>query len=282
MSALNINSTITLRNGSKLPVLGFGVYQSYVAAQSSKTALEQGYIHIDSARAYKNEAEVLDSVKKYKEAGGTSEIWLTTKVTGKEHPTEKCIAAVDDSVKKATDAGLSWDLFLLHDPTAGPEKRLQAWRVLEAKKDAGVLKTIGVSNFSDVHLEELKKAGVKYRPEINQIELHPWCQQKPIVEYCKKEGIVLQAYCPIVRGQRFTDPVLLSISNKINKTPAQVLIRWSLQKGYVPLPKSDTAERIAENAKVFGWELSEEDMSSLDALDEGAKGACSWNPVGHV
>ncbi|KAI5479680.1 aldo-keto reductase [Pseudohyphozyma bogoriensis] len=281
MSApLTIASTVTLKGGAKLPLLGFGVYQSTAALASSRAALEAGYLHIDSARVYRNEVEVVTATAELIKKNPEAKVWLTTKVTGKEHGTDKTDKAVEESVQRAKDAGLSWDLFLLHDPTAGPEKRLEAWRVLEQKQAEGKIRTIGVSNFSEVHLAEFAAAGVS-TPEVNQIELHPWCQQQPIVDYCKQHGIVVEAYCPIVRGQRFEDPTLVEVAKKVGKTGAQVLIRWSLQKGYVPLPKSDTPSRIVDNAAVYDFELDDEAMAKLDALDEGAKGACSWNPVGH-
>ncbi|ORY48413.1 NADP-dependent oxidoreductase domain-containing protein [Leucosporidium creatinivorum] len=276
--SLTINSTIALRSGKQLPRLGFGVYQSTAALDSSRAALASKYIHIDSARVYRNESEVCQAVK---EAGLAGQIFLTTKVTSKEHG-DKTSSAVDESIARAAEHGQKWSLFLLHDPCSGPEKRLSAWKTLEQKQKEGKLESIGVSNFSEIHLKQLVDGGAETVPEVNQIELHPWCQQKPIVEYCQANGIVVQAYCPIVRGQRFDDPVLVKITEKLGKTGAQVLIRWSLQKGYVPLPKSDTPSRIASNAEVYDFELSTEDMAALDALDLGAAGACSWNPVGHV
>ncbi|KAL8286876.1 hypothetical protein RQP46_003882 [Phenoliferia psychrophenolica] len=275
MSKLSLSSTVALKSGGSMPLLGFGVYQSTQALASSSTALNEGYRHIDSARIYRNESEVVSSVAAWRKDGGKGDVWITSKVTGKEHATDKCVAAVEESVATAKAGGLQWDLFLLHDPTAGPEKRLQAWRVLEAAASDGKLKAIGVSNFSEIHLKEFKAAGVS-TPEVNQIE------QKPIVNYCKSEGIIVQAYCPIVRGQRMDDPVLKAICEKTGKTGAQVLVRWSLQSGFVPLPKSDTPSRIAENAAVFDFELDEDSMAKLNALDLGKEGACSWNPVGHV
>ncbi|SCZ98239.1 BZ3500_MvSof-1268-A1-R1_Chr3-2g06241 [Microbotryum saponariae] len=263
MSTLHLHSTVPLRSGARMPVLGFGMYQSTAATASTTSALEVGYTHCDSARVYRNEAEVLGATAKWKKEHPQSrDIWLTTKATGHEHGTEKMTKAVDDSNWKADQEGLKWDLFLLHDPTAGPTKRLEAWKVLCEKRAKGEVKSIGVSNFSEKHLQQLVDAG-----------------QAPIVEWCEKHRVVVQAYCPLVRGDRFQDPVLLEVAKKTNKTPAQVLIRWSLQKGYVPLPKSDTPSRIKENAAVFDFELGPEDMVKLDSLDQGSKGACSWNPV---
>jgi len=183
---------------------------------------------------------------------------------------------VDESLAKF---GFDYvDLFLIHDPLSGPKKRLETYQALLECRDKGKIKSVGVSNFGVKHLEQLREAGFE-TPAINQIELHPWCQQKDIVAYCKEHGIVVQAYCPLVRGAKWEDPVLKGLSEKHSTSPAQVLIRWSLQKGYVPLPKSTREERIALNADVFGFELSAQDMASLDALDQGSKGAISWNPV---
>ncbi|KAG6847215.1 hypothetical protein H0H93_009470, partial [Arthromyces matolae] len=127
------------------------------------------------------------------------------------------------------------------------------------------------------HLEEIREAGLP-PPTVNQVELHPLCQQRPIVEYCKKHGIVIEAYCPIIRGD-FSNPVLQEVAKESNRTPAQVLVRWCIQKGFVPLPKSSSAARIASNADIYDFELSDTAMEKLDALDRGAKGAISWNPV---
>ncbi|GAA5992593.1 hypothetical protein JCM11641_006537 [Rhodosporidiobolus odoratus] len=278
-------ATIPLkRSGQALPRLGFGVYQSTNALASTATALAFGYRHIDSARVYRNEAAVLQAVHKLHSTSetpneGTGKVWLTTKVFGKEHGTEETKKAVEESAALAQQYGYTWDLILLHDPTAGPAKRLEAWKALIEARNAGKVKAIGVSNFSEKHLKQLKDEGLE-TPDVNQIELHPFCQQKPIVEYCQKEGIVVEAYCPILRGQRFDNPVLVKLSEKHKVDVARILIRWSLQKGYVPLPKSDTPARIQSNADLEGFELDEGDMKELDGLDEGEKGAVSWNPVG--
>ncbi|KAK4702367.1 hypothetical protein P7C70_g3856, partial [Phenoliferia sp. Uapishka_3] len=279
MLKLSINSAVELKSGGSMPLLGFGLYQSSASHASTSVALKEGYRHIDSARYYENEAEMATAIAEWRQSGGKGDVFVTSKVYGPDHATEKCAAAVEESVANAKVGGLKWDLYLLHDPTAGPEKRVEAWRVLERAVSEGKLLAIGVSNFSDVHLEELKASGVKLTPEVNQIELHPWCQQKKIVEYCRAKGIIVQAYCPLVRGLRMNDPVLQSICQKTGKTEAQVLIRWSLQKGFVPLPKSDTPSRIRENADVFNFELDEDSMQKLDALDLGKEGACQWNPV---
>ncbi|GAA5865735.1 hypothetical protein JCM3774_004984 [Rhodotorula dairenensis] len=280
-SPFTLSATVKLRNGSQMPRLGFGVFQSSNAKASTAHALAMGYRHIDSARYYHNEEEVCAAVQKFSETmpnQGTGKVWLTTKVMGHEHGTEATRKAVDESVAIAAKYGLKWDLFLLHDPTAGKEKRLEAWKVLIEKRDAGAFQAIGVSNFGVEHLKQIEEAGLEV-PEVNQVELHPFAQQKPIVEYCEQRGIVIEAYCPILRGQRFDDPTLQKLAKKHDVSVPQILIRWSLQEGFVPLPKSDTPGRIQANADLENFELDPIDMQDLDALDEGARGAISWNPV---
>ncbi|KAI8446788.1 NADP-dependent oxidoreductase domain-containing protein [Phakopsora pachyrhizi] len=258
-----------------MPVLGFGVYESKDAAKSVKLALEAGYRHIDSARFYKNEADVEKAVQ---ESGlDRSSLFLTTKVLGKEHGYEKCQAAILDSIKPPKPN--YWDLILLHDPTSGPNNRIEAYRALAEGLKRGHSKSIGVSNFGVTHLVELEEAKVGPIPAINQVELHPWCQQKSIVEYCRSKGIVVQAYCPLVRGQFMDHPTLVEIAKRHKKSVAQVLIRWSLQHGFVPLPKSDSPNRIKENVEVFDFELDSQSMEQLDGLDKGDSGAISWNPT---
>jgi diketogulonate reductase-like aldo/keto reductase len=137
----------------------------------------------------------------------------------------------------------------------------------------GKAKSIGVSNYGIEHLEEMRVYAKVWPPAVNQIELHPWCQQRELVSYCEKEGIIVQAYSPLVTGTKLADPALVDIASKHGKSPAQVLIRYCLQKKWVPLPKSSKSERIKENADVFGFELSAEDVAILDGMDEGPEGA---------
>lgn len=216
----------------------------------------------------------------FKQQGHTDHIYLTTKVHSDsgEHAPDKVQAAITDSIAKARAVGLKWDLFLIHDPKSGPEARLNVYRTLLAARDAGEVGAVGVSNFGVRHLEQIAAAGLP-PPEVNQVELHPWNQQRDIVEYCQGRAIAVLAFCPLVRSRRFEDPTLVGIARETGKNPAQVLVRWSLQKGYVPLPKSDTPARIRANADVYDFELSEEQMGRLDGLDWGREGACSWNPV---
>jgi len=147
---------------------------------------------------------------------------------------------------------------------------------MEAKA-AGKIRNVGVSNYNVHHIEEIRNAGFEV-PCVNQIELHPLCQQTGIVKYCKENNIVVQAYCPIIRG-RMNEPAITALATKYNRDPAHILLRWSLQKGFVPLPKSATRDRIHSNANLYDFELTEDDMQALEALDRGTAGAISWNPV---
>lgn len=167
------------------------------------------------------------------------------------------------------------DLMLIHAPRPNAEARAAEWAAFTRANKEGWLRSIGVSNFGVAHLTALPGPV----PAVNQIELHPWCQQRDIVAYCREKGIVVQAYCPLVRAQRADDPVLNRIASKYGKTWAQILIRWSLQKGYSPQVKSVHGQRIKENAQVYDFCIADEDMAELDDCDMGAEGACSWNPV---
>jgi len=169
------------------------------------------------------------------------------------------------------------DLFLIHDPLSGTNRRLDTYKALMEAKAAGKIRNVGVSNYNVHHIEEIKNAGFE-TPCVNQIELHPLCQQTEIVKYCKENNIIVQAYCPIIRG-RMNDPTIIALATQYNRDPAHILLRWSLQKDYVPLPKSATPARIRSNVNLYDFELTKEDMQKLDALNRGKAGAISWNPV---
>ncbi|KAK5012522.1 hypothetical protein LTR60_004336 [Cryomyces antarcticus] len=147
------------------------------------------------------------------------------------------------------------------------------WKALERAVDDGKVRAIGVSNYGKGHIEEMKEYAKIWPPAVNQIELHPWCQQREAVSYCQSQGIVVEAYCPLVRNQKADDKTLNSLAKKYNKSTGQVLIRYCLQKDWVPLPKSDTPSRIEANADVYDFEIDTADMKTLDGLDQGAKGA---------
>ncbi|KAH7888314.1 NADP-dependent oxidoreductase domain-containing protein [Phlebopus sp. FC_14] len=255
-----------------MPLLGFGVYQNYNARASVIEAFRAGYKHVDSAQAYRNEAAVGEAVRESDIQRG--DVFITTKCVSKTHGYDSTLKGVDESLARF---GFDYiDLFLIHDPLSGTERRLATYRALLEAQKAGKIRTVGVSNYGVKHLDEIKDAGLPM-PAVNQIELHPLCQQGPIVEYCRAHSVVIQAYCPIIRGQNH--PAIEAVAKKHGRDPAQILIRWSLQKGFVPLPKSETPSRIRSNAQIYDFELDSEDMAQLGGLDLGKAGAISWNPV---
>ncbi|KAE8158093.1 NADP-dependent oxidoreductase domain-containing protein [Aspergillus tamarii] len=274
---LSLTSTQNIRSGYTIPVLGYGLYQvpGEIAVDVTERALKAGYRHIDSAAVYRNEQECVSAVEK---AGlKRSDVFLTTKVLPQATGYEAAKQSIEDSLKKAkTDY---FDLILLHAPFGGKEGRRGAWRALAEAQKTGKARSIGVSNFGLHHLEDLEdyiKSSGEGRIEVGQYELHPWLGRADLVDWLHKRGVVIEAYSPLARGTRMDEPVLRAISEKHKKSPAQVLIRWSLQKGFVPLPKSATPERILENANVFDFELDEEDMQSLHT-DEYAPS--TWDPT---
>ncbi|BEI80959.1 hypothetical protein CcaverHIS002_0201190 [Cutaneotrichosporon cavernicola] len=281
---LSRESTVRLRSGAAMPIIGYGVYQARGddCKNGVKAALQSGYRQIDSAQAYHNETLVGAGVAN--SGVPRSQVFITSKfMPGHTVPTEdevfdhlvKSPRRFTPETPRPPEGHL--DLLLIHAPRPNEEARAVHWKALARAQKEGWARDIGVSNFGVKHLGALPEP----LPAVNQIELHPWCQQRDIVQYCQDKGIVVQAYCPIVRAdpKRLGDPVAVKIAQKHGKEVPQVLIRWSLQKGYVPLPKSVTPERIQSNLDVFDFELDAEDMAALDSLDEGAKGACSWNPV---
>ncbi|EJF58130.1 Aldo/keto reductase [Dichomitus squalens LYAD-421 SS1] len=272
-SPLAIDTTVRLRSGYELPLLGLGVYMNDDAKTASLAALKAGYRHIDSARMYGNEAQVGEAVR---ESGiPRNQIYITSKVTNDDHGYEKTLAAVDESLKTF---GFDYlDFMLIHSAMSDKPTRLATWKALIEAKKAGKIRSIGVSNYGVKHLEEIREAGLEL-PDVNQIELQPLNQQKEIAEYCNKHGIFIEAYAPLMRTQ-WDVPAILEVAKKYTKTPAQILVRWSLQRGFAPLPKSANPARVASNADVYDFELSAEDVARIDALDRGKEGTITWNPV---
>ncbi|KAH6998673.1 NADP-dependent oxidoreductase domain-containing protein [Ilyonectria sp. MPI-CAGE-AT-0026] len=261
------DSRIQLPNSNtSIPQLGFGVYKlrGDSCINACLEALAAGYRHIDSAELYRNSHLVRDAV--VRSNLGREDIFLTTKVGSPKARRGKA-SANGNSVNSYVD------LLLIHVPGPSREHRRKLWGALERLGAEGKARSIGVSNFRVHHLEEMREYATVWPPSVNQIELHPWCQQRDLVSYCNTNGIVVQAYSPLATGARLDDATLGAIASKHGKTPAQVLVRYALQKNWVPLPKSAQAGRIRENADVYEFVLEEVDMMALDALDEGAKGA---------
>lgn len=273
-SKLALTDLLPLHNSAvKIPRLGFGIYQSptNVCINSCLSALKSGYRHIDSAQFYRNESEMGEAAR---QSGiPRNEVFLTTKIMSAGGSAEKTYKKCLDSVHKIDGENGYVDLFLIHTPSGGPAAVKEMYQALEKLESEGKARSIGVSNFGIGHIEGMKSYARIWPPHVNQIELHPWNQQRTIVDYCNEHKIVIEAYCPLVRNLKAHDQTLLEMSKKHDKTTAQVLIRYSLQKGWVSLPKSDTPSRIEGNADVYGFSLTDEDMKTLDSLDQGTKGA---------
>ncbi|MEK4875544.1 aldo/keto reductase [Bacillus sp. FSL W8-0102] len=230
-----------------------------------KTAIKHGYRSIDTAAIYKNEAGVGTGIREgMKEAGIFREdLFVTSKVWNADLGYESTKKAFETSLNKL---GLEYlDLYLIHWPVEGKYK--EAWRALEDLYKEGRVKAIGVSNFQIHHLEDLME-GADIKPMVNQVEYHPRLTQKELQAFCQKQGIQLEAWSPLMQGQLLDNEVLQEIGKRYNKTVAQVILRWDLQNGVVTIPKSTKEHRIVENASIFDFELSKEDMELIDSLNQ--------------
>lgn len=270
---LHLRSTLRLNNGVEIPRLGLGVFRAPRGEETRRAvvqALANGYRHIDTARAYGNEKDVGTGVR---DSGvARSEIFVTTKLWNDDQGYDFTLRACERSLK---DLGLEYvDLYLIHWPVQG--QRLESWRAMEKLLADGKCRAIGVSNFMPRHLDELLGKS-RVVPAVNQVEISPFLSQVELRRYCEGKGIAVEAYSPLTKGQRLGHPTLLEVARRHGKTPAQVLIRWCLQHGLIVIPKSIREERIRENADVFGFTLSAEDMRVLDGLNENLH--TGWNPT---
>ena len=271
MTAKNLQDRITLNNGTTMPWFGLGVFkveEGPELVQAVKTAIKHGYRSIDTAAIYGNEEGVGQGIREgLKEAGISREdLFVTSKVWNDDLGYDETIAAYEASLEKL---GLDYlDLYLIHWPVEG--RYNAAWKALETLYEQGRVKAIGVSNFHIHHLEDLlKDAAVK--PAINQVEYHPRLTQKELQTFCSSHGIQLQAWSPLMQGQLLSHPLLKDIADKHGKTPAQIILRWDLQNGVITIPKSTKAERIAQNADIFDFELTIEEMKQIDGLNENTR-----------
>lgn len=274
-----LTTTLPLNNGTAIPQFGFGTCASSSCTASALAALKAGIIHLDTAQIYKNEDETGEAIAKSGIAH--DKLFVCSKLWEDMYGRQSALDGVESSLKKL---GLSSiDLYLLHTPRPGPKARVESWLGLQDAMDKGWVKAIGVSNWAPKHIEHLmQQPGVKTWPAVNQIEFHPWQQHRELRKYCKEKGIVVVAYSPLTQGRRLGDATVTKLAEKYNKTPAQIVLRWCLQKGVVIIPKSDREARIIENTRIFDWSLSDEDVKALDALDEGQRGNVGeWDPYAH-
>ena len=258
-----------LNNGVKIPCVGFGTWQTpdgETAVAAVREALGVGYRHIDTAAAYGNEVSVGEGIR----ASGLarSEVFVTSKLWNTERGYDKTMAAFEKTV---SDLGLDYlDLYLIHWPAAAnqfenwQDINLSTWKAMTELYKAGRIRAIGVSNFLLHHLQALMESEVQ--PMVNQIEFHPGQMQEETLQYCKEHGILVEAWSPLGTGRMLNNETLKTIAGKYKKSVAQLCIRWCLQNGVLPLPKSVTPSRIKENAAVFDFEITAEDMSAINSM----------------
>ncbi len=269
--AKHLQDTTTLHNGVKMPWFGIGVFKVEEGPElvnAVKTAIKNGYRSVDTAAIYENEEGVGTGIKEGLEEAQISreELFVTSKVWNEDLGYESTLAAYENSLQKL---GLEYlDLYLIHWPVEGKFK--EAWRALETLYKEGQLKAIGVSNFQIHHLEELMK-DAEIKPMINQVEYHPRLSQKDLHEFCKRNGIQLEAWSPLMQGQLLDNDILHEIARKHNKSVAQIILRWDLQNGVVTIPKSTKEHRIIENANVFDFELTNEELEVIHGLNQNLR-----------
>lgn len=258
------NNFFILNNDIKIPAIGFGTYKSGSNKETEniiKSALNIGYRHIDTASFYGNEVGIGNGIKN--SGVKREEIFLVTKLWNDDHGYENTISAFNKSLERLQTDYI--DLYLIHWPN---ELNSETWRAFEYLYSIGKVKSIGVCNFKIGHLEELKK-NAKIIPMVNQIEIHPLNAKTDIAKYCSENNIQLIAWSPIMRGNIFSNEIMIDLSKKYNKSIAQLVLRWHLQRGIIPIPKSSNSDRIKENFDVFDFKIFDEDMNLINSLNEG-------------
>jgi 2,5-diketo-D-gluconate reductase A len=261
---------IMLNNGKTIPQLGFGVFQIKPAdtAEAASTALQAGYRHIDTAEMYGNEKEVGEAIGK--SGLDRADVFVTSKLSNAAHRPDDARRAFDQSLDAL---GFDYiDLFLIHWPlpTRYDGDFVSTWQTLEEFYRDGRARSIGVSNFQPHHLRRLH-AECEIPPAVDQIEVHPYLTQLDVRTFCAEHQITVEAWSPIAQGKVLDDPAIVSIAGPAGKSPAQVVLRWHIQRGDIVFPKSVTAARIKENFDIFDFELSDQDMETISALDAGMR-----------
>ncbi|BBX51032.1 aldo/keto reductase [Mycolicibacterium poriferae] len=269
--------TIDLNDGNRIPQLGFGVFQIPPddTADAVKTALDIGYRHIDTAEMYQNEKGVGDGIR---HAGvDRSEVFVTSKLNNGFHKPDDARRAFDDTLSAL---GFDYvDLFLIHWPlpTLYGGDYVSTWKTLEEFKKDGRARSIGVSNFQVEHLKRLAQE-TETVPAVNQIEVHPYFVNNEVRVYGQQHGIETEAWSPIAQGKVLDDPVITRIAEAAGKSPAQVVLRWHIQRGDIVFPKSVTPQRIKDNFALFDFELGQDDVEAITTLDQGDSGRIGPNP----
>jgi diketogulonate reductase-like aldo/keto reductase len=269
---MDIKTKVRLNNGVMMPILGLGVYQTKTGEETLNAvswALSCGYRQIDTAQIYGNETEVGQAIAN----SGIlrKEVFITTKLWNADHGYDKTLRAFESSLNRLKTDYL--DLYLIHWPEGNFRK--DTWKAFEKLYNDKLIKAIGVSNYTVRHLNELLSY-CNVAPAVNQVEFNPYLYQKELLEFCESNSIKLEAYSPIARGEKLKDEKLKMLSSKYDKTPAQMMLRWEIQHGIIVIPKSAHKERIEENANIFDFEISDDDMESIDSFNENFR-TC-WDP----
>ncbi len=277
MSTASQVPNLTLNDGTKIPQLGFGVFQipPDETASAVRTALEIGYRHIDTAEMYENEKGVGEGIRDFGIDRG--EVYITSKLNNGFHKPDDARRAFDATIEALGSDYV--DLFLIHWPlpTLYDGDFVSTWKTLEEFKNDGRARSIGVSNFQIHHLEQLAR-DTEIVPAVNQIEVHPYFTNDELRAYGIDHTILTEAWSPIAQGAVLGDPVIGKIAERLGKSPAQVVLRWHIERGDIVFPKSVTPERIKENLEIFDFELGDDDIDAITALDKGEDGRRGPNP----
>ncbi|ODV61057.1 aldo/keto reductase family protein [Ascoidea rubescens DSM 1968] len=274
-----------LNSGYSIPEIGLGVYLTAPnqAFDIVYQALKLGYRHIDSAEAYGNEKEVCQGIRKWLDEDPANnlrkDVFYTTKIRNYHHGYEKAKKCISTRVQIAEEFIDYIDLILIHDPMSNQKLRLETWNALQESVASGKVKSIGVSNYNVNHIKEIYNSpDFEIPPAVNQIELNPWLMRTEIVDYCKSKQIVVEAYSPLTRGLRVNDPELIQLAKKYNVSTAQILLRWSLDQGFVILPKTIKVSRAQENLSVLDFKMTKEDSDSLSHPHDYYVSIPAWDP----
>ncbi|OKL46648.1 oxidoreductase [Boudabousia liubingyangii] len=271
---------LTLATGAKIPQFGYGTYKvpPEQATDLVRSALQLGYRHIDTAQMYHNEAQVAAALHEAMDAGvKRADLFVTTKLNNDFHEPEDAHRAFDKSLD---DMGLDYvDLFLIHWPVPKlyDGRYDRTWQAMVEIFKSGRAKAIGVSNFEAHHLERIIDA-TDFVPHVNQIQVHPYFREDALREYCRKLGIVVEAWAPLSRGDIVSDELVVAQAERLERTPAQVVLRWALERGDVIFPKTTSPQRMQENLQIFDFELDQAAVDALNSLDKGEEGRTGSHP----
>jgi diketogulonate reductase-like aldo/keto reductase len=268
-------STIQLNDGNRMPIIGLGLYEAEASPSTIrlvKLAVNEGYRLFDTAQLYGNEYETGYGLKASRIP--REQLFITTKLYTTANGRSQVLNSFRESLQRLNVDYV--DLYLIHAPQGGHV--LEAYDTLLELQAKGRIRSVGVSNFGVQHLDAIRRSG-RPLPAVNQIELHPFTQQRSIVNYCRRYGIVLMAYSPLARGSALSDPLIDQLARKYRRTPAQILIRWSIQNNFIPIPKTNQPRRLRENLQVFDFRLSNNDMRQLTEYGYQQEARSGWNPT---